>query len=257
MAQSLQAREPALSVRGLGKSFGALVVTEDVSFDVAEGAALGIIGPNGAGKTTLFNLITGALRPNGGTIRAFGRDIGQLDARRRCHLGFARSFQVPQPFAGLTAYENVLIAAAYGRGLSEHAARPHAAAALDATGLGHHSDRLAGALTLLDRKRLELARALATGPRLLMLDKIAGGLTEAECHELIELIRHIHAEGTTIIWIEHVLHALLAVVDRVMVLDFGRVIAEGAPGEIMKDPHVAAVYLGPDAEELEEEAAHG
>ena len=251
MAESSQ----ALSVEGLCKSFGALVVTEDVTFDVAQGSALGIIGPNGAGKTTLFNLITGALRPDAGRIVAFGRDIRRLDARARCHMGFARSFQVPQPFGGLTAFENVLIAAAYGRGLSEHAARPHAAEALDATGLGHLSDRLAGSLTLLDRKRLELARALATDPRLLMLDEIAGGLTEAECHELIDLIKRIHAEGTTIIWIEHVLHALLAVVDRVLVLDFGRVIAEGAPDEIMKDPHVAAVYLGPDAEELE--AANG
>lgn len=251
MAESAQ----ALSVAGLCKSFGALVVTEDVTFDVPTGSALGIIGPNGAGKTTLFNLITGALRPDAGQISAFGRDMGPLDARRRCHFGFARSFQVPQPFAGLTAFENVLIAAAYGRGLSEHAARPHAAEALDMTGLGHLSNRLAGSLTLLDRKRLELARALATDPRLLMLDEIAGGLTEAECHALIDLIRRIHAAGTTIIWIEHVLHALLAVVDRVLVLDFGRVIAEGAPDEIMRDPHVAAVYLGPDAEDLE--AANG
>lgn len=246
----------ALSVQGLCKSYGALTVTHDVSFDVAEGSALGIIGPNGAGKTTLFNLITGAQRPNAGKILAFGQDIARLDARRRCHLGFARSFQVPQPFAGLTAYENVLIASAYGRGLSEHAARAPAGAALESTGMSHLADRLAGSLTLLDRKRLELARALATGPRLLMLDEIAGGLTEAECQALIELIRKIHADGTTIIWIEHVLHALLAVVDRVMVLDFGRVIAEGAPAEIMKDPQVAAVYLGPDADELEG-IAHG
>lgn len=245
----------ALTVRGLSKAFGALVVTEHVSFEVPDGSALGIIGPNGAGKTTLFNLITGTLRPDAGQILAFGTDIRSYDARRRCHMGMARSFQVPQPFSGLTAFENVLIAAAYGRGVSEHAARPHAAEALDRTGLGALSDRLAGSLTLLDRKRLELARALATGPKLLMLDEIAGGLTEAECHELIDLIRDIRTAGTTIIWIEHVLHALLAVVDRVLVLDFGKVIAEGAPDEIMKDPHVAAVYLGPDADELE--AANG
>lgn len=247
--------DTALSVTALSKSFGALAVTQDVSFAVDRHTALGIIGPNGAGKTTLFNLIAGTMKANSGRIEVFGTDITRMTARRRCHLGLARSFQVPQPFSGMTAFENVLIAAAYGRGLSEHASRPHAAEALDRTGLGHRSNRLAGSLTLLDRKRLELARALATGPKLLMLDEIAGGLTEAECHELIALIREIREAGTTIIWIEHVLHALLAVVDRVLVLDFGKVIAEGAPDDIMKDPEVAAVYLGPDAEELE--TAHG
>lgn len=241
----------ALSVSGLSKSFGALAVTQDVSFGVAAGAALGIIGPNGAGKTTLFNLVCGTLKPDSGRIAAFGGDISALDARRRCHLGLARTFQVPQPFSGLTAYENVLIAAAYGRGLSEHAARPHAGEALDVTGLAARANRLAGSLTLLDRKRLELARALATGPRLLLLDEIAGGLTEAECHELVALIKALRGAGTTIVWIEHVLHALLAVVDEVLVLDFGKVIATGSPDAIMSDPQVAAVYLGPDAGELE------
>lgn len=247
--------DPALAVEGLSKAFGALVVMQDVSFSVPQGQALGIIGPNGAGKTTLFNLVAGALQPNAGRIRLFGTDVSGLNARQRCHLGVARSFQVPQPFSGMTAYENVLIAAAFGRQLSETAARPFAAEALDRCGLTRVGDRLAGALTLLDRKRLELARALATGPSLLLLDEIAGGLTEAECKSLVDLIREIRAAGTTIVWIEHVLHALLAVVDKVMVLDFGKVIAAGPPDQIMKDPHVAAVYLGPDAEDLE--AAHG
>lgn len=241
----------ALTADGLSKSFGALKVTQDVALNVPENSALGIIGPNGAGKTTLFNLVAGTIKADTGRIALFGTDITSFDARRRCHMGVARSFQVPQPFSGLTAYENVLIAAAFGRGISEHAARSHAADALDRSGLGAKADILAGSLTLLDRKRLELARALATGPRLLMLDEIAGGLTEAECHELVELIHEIRAAGVTIIWIEHVLHALLSVVDRVMVLDFGEVIAEGTPDAIMKDPHVAAVYLGPDAEEME------
>jgi len=240
-----------LSIRGLHKSFGALVVAEDISFDVEENSALGIIGPNGAGKTTLFNLIAGAMSPGSGKINSFGKDIGSMDARRRCLGGIARSFQVPQPFSGMTAFENVLIAAAFGRGLNEHAARKFAIEAIDRTGLGGSSNRLAGSMTLLDRKRLELARALATGPRLLLLDEIAGGLTEAECRDLVSLIKEIRDQGMTIIWIEHVLHALLAVVDRVMVLDFGKVIAQGAPDEIMKDPQVAAVYLGPDSEELE------
>ena len=241
----------ALEVMGMNKSFGALVVAEDVSFSVPDGMAYGIIGPNGAGKTTLFNLVTGTLKPSSGKVVMFGTDISDQSARKRCEMGIARSFQVPQPFTHMTAFENVLTAAAYGRGISENAAWPFAEDAIDRCGLGPQSDRLAGALTLLDRKRLELARALATDPKLLMLDEIAGGLTEAECHELIDLINDIKKSGTTIIWIEHVLHALLAVVDRVMVLDFGKVIAEGDPDEIMKNPQVAAVYLGPDADELE------
>ena len=253
----------ALSARGLKKSYGALEVTKDVSFDVPEHSALGIIGPNGAGKTTLFNLITGTQRPNAGQISLFGQDITRSDARRRCHMGIARSFQVPQPFSGLTAYENTLIAAAFGQRISETAARTPAAEALERSGLGPKANVLAGQLTLLDRKRLELARALATAPRLLLLDEIAGGLTEAECHELIDLIRDIRAAGTTIVWIEHVLHALLSVVDEVMVLDFGEMIAKGEPARIMKDPRVAAIYLGPGEDTGEDagvqgrETAHG
>ncbi|MDO6962888.1 ABC transporter ATP-binding protein [Rhizobium alvei] len=243
----------ALSADGLCKSFGAVKVAQDVSFRVATGDALGIIGPNGAGKTTLFNLITGTLKADSGTISLYGKDITSIDARSRCHMGVARSFQVPQPFSGLTAYENVLIAAAFGRQVSEHAARPHAAEAIDRCGLGPKSDVIAGGLTLLDRKRLELARALATGPRLLLLDEIAGGLTEAECRDLVALIREIRAAGVTIIWIEHVLHALLSVVDSVMVLDFGQLIAQGDPDMIMKNPQVAAIYLGLDTTE----EAHG
>ena len=243
-----QTRNAALTVTSANKSYGALRVTEDVSFSVAPGHALGIIGPNGAGKTTLFNLITGATRADSGRIEMFGRDITRLDARARCLAGIARSFQVPQPFADLTAFENALVAAAFGRGLSEHAARPHAREALEITGLSAKAETPAGALTLLDRKRLELARALATGPRLLLLDEIAGGMTEAECQTLVALIRRIREAGVTIVWIEHVLHALLPVVDDVLVLDFGKVIAEGRPDAILSDPHVASVYLGPGEE---------
>jgi len=235
----------ALSVRGLSKSYGALPVTQDVSFDVARGAALGIIGPNGAGKTTLFNLIAGTVRAGAGTVTLFGQDVTRLDARRRCLAGVGRSFQVPQPFSGMTVFENLLIAAAFGRSLSERAARAAAEEALTATGLAPRAGVLAGQLTLLDRKRLELARALATGPRLLLLDEIAGGMTEAECGALIDLIRDIHRSGVTIVWIEHVLHALLSVVDRVLVLDFGKLIAEGPADTILTDPQVAAIYLGP------------
>ena len=247
----MAAGNTALGVTGLNKAFGALVVAEDISFTVDDGMAFGIIGPNGAGKTTLFNLVTGTLRPDSGQVSLFGEDVSHLGAKARCAKGVARSFQVPQPFSHMSAFENVLTAAAFGRGISEAAAWPFAEEALDRCGLGPQSNRLAGQLTLLDRKRLELARALATNPRILMLDEIAGGLTEVECHDLIALIKDIRATGTTIIWIEHVLHALLAVVDHVLVLDFGKVIAQGDPEAIMKDPQVAAVYLGPDAEELE------
>jgi branched-chain amino acid transport system ATP-binding protein len=238
---------PALTATGLHKSYGALAVTRDVSLSVPQGGALGIIGPNGAGKTTLFNLITGTVRADSGRVGLFGRDVTELDARRRCLAGVARSFQVPQPFAGLTVFENVLIAASFGRSLRERAARPHATAALEVTGLAPRGDQLAGSLTLLDRKRLELARALASGPRVLLLDEIAGGLTEAEGITLVELIRSIRSSGVTIVWIEHVLHALLKVVDRILVLDFGKVIAEGPPDAILSDPQVTSVYLGPEA----------
>ena len=236
----------ALHATGLNKSYGALAATRDVSLSVPAGSALGIIGPNGAGKTTLFNLITGTVRADSGAIALFGEDIVRLDARRRCLAGIARSFQVPQPFAGLSTYENALIAAAFGRALSENAARPHAREALERVGLARKADVPAGNLTLLDRKRLELARALATGPRLLLLDEIAGGMTEAECSELVELVREIRDAGVTIVWIEHVLHALLKVVDRILVLDFGKVIAEGPPETILSDPQVTSIYLGPE-----------
>ena len=241
----------AIEATGLSKSYGALQVTRDVSFALPSGVALGVIGPNGAGKTTLFNLLTGTVRADRGTVRFFGADITAKDARTRTGLGIARSFQVPQPFGGLTLFENTLVAATFGQNLSEAAARPVAIEALRRTGLLSKATKRAGELGLLDRKRLELARSIATHPKLLLLDEIAGGLTDAECAELIELILEIKASGVTIIWIEHVLHALMRVVDRVMVLDFGQKIAEGEPHAIMQSPEVAAIYLG-----LEPEVEH-
>jgi branched-chain amino acid transport system ATP-binding protein len=242
----------AIEATGLSKAYGALKVTRDVSFSLPAGAALGVIGPNGAGKTTLFNLLTGTVKADAGTIRYFGDDITRVDARTRCLGGISRSFQVPQPFGGMTVYENALVAASFGRGISEFEAHRHAAEALKRTGLWGKAKLRAGEMTLLDRKRLELARSIATGPRLLLLDEIAGGLTEAECRDLVALIQAIRSDGVTIIWIEHVLHALLSVVDRVIVLDFGQKIAEGDPDTIMKNPDVSSIYLGPEAE-----VAHG
>lgn len=233
-----------LSLKNVSKSFGSLKVTDDVSFDVPEGQALGIIGPNGAGKSTLFNLITGNLMSDAGQIHFRGRDVTRVSAMRRCLDGVGRSFQIPQPFDKLTVFENLLVAATHGRATSESEVTADCASVLERTGLMPKANATAGSLSLLERKRLELARAMATGPTLLLLDEIAGGLTEGECQSLVQTIREIHAEGVTIIWIEHVLHALTSVVERLLVLDFGRVIGIGDPSEIMESREVKEIYLG-------------
>ena len=235
---------PILSVHELHKSFGAVVVADATSFDVAQGEAIGILGPNGAGKTSLFNLITGAMRPNSGQIVFNGCDITQMSAAARCKMGIARSFQIPQPFGGMTVFENALVGATQGAGLGTREAEALALDVLAQTGLMPHANQRAGTLSLLDRKRLELARALAAKPKLLLLDEIAGGLTDAECTALIETIKRIHANGTTIVWIEHVVHALLAVVQKLIVIDFGRKIAEGDPKAIMDSAQVKEIYMG-------------
>lgn len=232
-----------LSLSGVNKSFGALTVADDISFDVAPGEALGIIGPNGAGKSTLFNLIGGVLAPSSGTVQFDGADITRLPAARRCRAGIARSFQIPHPFTGLTTFENLLTAAAFGQPGGGDA-RAACADILERTGLRARANTPAGQLPLLERKRLELARALATGPRLLLLDEIAGGLTEAECGELVATIEAIRDSGVTIIWIEHILHALTAVVERILVIDFGKIIAQGPPDQVMNDPQVQEIYMG-------------
>ena len=233
-----------LSIQDLQKSFGAVTVADATSFDVAQGEAVGILGPNGAGKTSLFNLITGALRADSGTIRFDGRDITKLPPAARCKMGVARSFQIPQPFAGMTVFENALVGATQGAGLRGREAEDHALDVLEETGLSGKANMRAGSLSLLERKRLELARALSAKPKLLLLDEIAGGLTDAECGALIDTIKRIHANGTTIIWIEHVVHALIAVAERLIVIDFGRKIAEGAPKAIMESAEVKEIYLG-------------
>ncbi len=235
-----------LSLENVSKSFGSLKVTDGVSFDVPEGQALGIIGPNGAGKSTLFNLITGNLMSDAGSIRFDGQDVTRVPPMRRCLDGVGRSFQIPQPFQKLTVFENLLVAATHGRRASEAEVTGDCADVLERTGLMHKANAPAGSLSLLERKRLELARAMATAPKLLLLDEIAGGLTDAECKSLIQTIKDIHAEGVTIIWIEHVLHALTSVVERLLVLDFGRVIGIGDPGEIMESREVKEIYLGID-----------
>jgi branched-chain amino acid transport system ATP-binding protein len=235
-----------ISLDRVNRSFGALKVADDVTFDVAEGEALGIIGPNGAGKSTLFNLIAGNIAPDSGTIRFLGDDVTKTPAMRRCIAGMGRSFQIPQPFTKLTVFENLLVAGAFGRNRSEADVAQACAEVLRKTGLLAKANTVAGSLSLLERKRLELARALATDPKLLLLDEIAGGLTEGECADLVATIRAIHAEGVTIIWIEHVLHALNAVVGRLLVLHFGKVIGIGKPDAIMASAEVREIYLGID-----------
>jgi branched-chain amino acid transport system ATP-binding protein len=236
-----------LSLQSVSKSFGALKVTEDVSFDLMPGEALGIIGPNGAGKSTLFNLITGNIAPDQGKVLLDGRDVTRLPPMERVKAGIGRSFQIPQPFGGLSVYENLLVAARFGGGVGAGEAPEFCMDILARTGLASVAEKPSGGLPLLQRKRLELARAMATKPRVILLDEIAGGLTEAECVELVATIRAIHAEGTAIIWIEHVLHALNSVVERLMVLNFGRMLMIGQPDQVMAAPQVKEIYLGIEA----------
>ncbi|MBS0352929.1 MAG: ABC transporter ATP-binding protein [Proteobacteria bacterium] len=236
-----------LRVDNVSKSYGTLKVTRDVSFSVEEGQTLGILGPNGAGKTTLFNLISGDVRVDAGSVTFAGQDVSALRPHQRCRAGIGRSYQVPHPFGNMTVFENLVTAACFGARLSERQAWDTAAEILDKTGLLPHANKPAGSLTLLNRKRLELARALATKPKLLLLDEIAGGLTEHEAAELVAELKRIKAEGTTMIWIEHVVHALMSIADRLLVINFGEKLAEGAPEAVMNNPDVRRVYMGLEA----------
>jgi len=233
-----------LALHGLSKSFGALKAADTISLEVQPGETLGILGPNGAGKTTLFNLVTGDLRADAGRIEYDGEDITRLPPHRRCRRGIGRSYQVPQPFAHMTVFENLVTAACFGGGQPERDAWATARDVLVQTGLLAHANRPAGGLTLLNRKRLELARALATRPRLLLLDEIAGGLSEPEALQLVDELRRIKAQGVTMVWIEHVVHALLAIADRLFVIHSGRRLAEGVPRAVLDEPDVRRVYLG-------------
>jgi branched-chain amino acid transport system ATP-binding protein len=237
-----------LQIDRLTKSFGSISVADDLSYELRKGEALGVIGPNGAGKTSMFNLITGTLSPNSGRILFDGHDVTRLSAAARCRAGMARSFQVPQPFSGMTVFENAMVAATQAASLRGKAAERLCLDVLEQTQMLPKANALAGGLTLLERKRLELTRALCAKPKLLMLDEIAGGLTEGECRSLVQTIKDIHASGVSIIWIEHVVHALLAVVDRLIVIDFGKKIAEGEPKAIMASPQVQEIYLGIEAD---------
>jgi branched-chain amino acid transport system ATP-binding protein len=241
----------SLELEGVSKAYGALKVIDDLSVRVDAGEALGVVGPNGAGKTTMLQLAAGQLRPDAGRVRLEGRDVTDLPAHTRCQLGMAVTHQVPRPFVGMTVYENVLVAATFGRGGrgpgADGDAHEASLAALEAVELTGRANRLAGTLPLLELKRLELARALATGPRVLLLDEIAGGLTEAEVHQLVATIRRLREAGVSIVWIEHIVHALLSVVDRIVAINFGRKLIEGDPRRVMASPEVRDVYLGSEA----------
>ena len=239
---------PLLALEQICKRFGAIVVAERVGLQLGEGEALGIIGPNGAGKTTLFGMISGTVAPDSGRVVYAGRDITHLSPAQRCVLGIGRSFQIPQPFAGMSVFENLVVAAAFGGRRRERDAYESCMTILARCGLAGKANRPAGSLTLLDRKRLELARALASEPRVLLLDEVAGGLTEHECQALIALIAAIRQSGVSIVWIEHVVHALLASIDRLLVLHNGAFIADGDPQTVIRSPQVAEIYMGIEAD---------
>jgi branched-chain amino acid transport system ATP-binding protein len=233
-----------LQLQAVSKHYGALKAVDNVNVAVEGGEALAVIGPNGAGKTTLFNLITGDVAPTNGRIEFEGSEVTATPPHRRSRLGIGRSYQIPHPFANMSVFENLLVGAIYGGGISERESYARCSDVLKVTGLYDKANMPARTLTLLQRKRLELARALAIEPKLLLLDEIAGGLTEYECGELVKTIKEIHARGTTIVWIEHIVHALVSVASRLIVMNFGQVLAEGDPREVMSDPRVREVYMG-------------
>ncbi|HEY2592353.1 MAG TPA: ABC transporter ATP-binding protein [Chloroflexota bacterium] len=235
-----------LSLRGVSRSFGGVRAVREVDLDVAEGQILGLIGPNGAGKTTLFNLVTGVYRPSAGSIHFRDREITRMVPSNRCKLGIARTFQLVRPFPRLSVLENVAIGRIYGRtpARSRRAAEAESEAILDLVGLVDRPHVLAQQLTLVDRKRLELARAMATAPTLLLLDELLAGLNPTEVLSAMELIRRLRANGTTIIMVEHLVKAVFGLSDRVVVLNAGAKIAEGSPAAVAADPAVVDAYLG-------------
>jgi branched-chain amino acid transport system ATP-binding protein len=236
-----------LELDEITKRFGRVTIAEGLSLEVEAADAVGIVGPNGAGKTSLFGVISGDLSPDAGEIRFDGRSVTRLDPAVRCRLGIGRTYQVPKPFEDMTVFENVLVAAQQGGGVRGQASYDAAAATLADAGLLDDSNRLAGELGLLQRKRLEVARALATRPRLLLLDEVAGGLTDPEMVELVAIVRRARAGGMAVIWIEHVVRALVHTVDRLICLAGGKIVGDGEPAAVLASPAVREVFLGTEA----------
>jgi branched-chain amino acid transport system ATP-binding protein len=237
-------KTPILSVTKVNKHFGGLAAVIDVSFDVQSGAVLGLMGPNGAGKSTLLNIISGEYKPDSGTVHFQGRDITGLPPHKICHLGIARTFQIPQPFVNLTVLQNLQVAAEYGRNLGKAVAEREALKILDIVDLSEKKDMFTRDLTAITLKRLELARALASEPALLLLDEVAAGLTEEEIPRMLEILQQVRAMGITCILIEHIMRIMTKAVDRIIVLDEGMKIAEGTSHEVMEDKKVIEAYLG-------------
>jgi branched-chain amino acid transport system ATP-binding protein len=237
-----------LFIDKLTKRFGNLAAVSDLSFNVEQGEILGLMGPNGAGKTTIFNLITGVHSPTAGKITYQDRDVTHLSASRRCRLGIGRTYQIPRPFENMTVLENLLVGAEYGGQLKGKEARALCTEILDFTGLMPKKDLFAGKLMLLDRKRLELARGLATKPSLLLIDEVAAGLIEGEVERLLEIVKAIQKKGVTIIWVEHILMMMNKGVDRLLVINAGQSLLCGDPTECMESREVQEVYLGTEEE---------
>ena len=233
-----------LSASAIHKHFNALVVLDGVDFSMRPGEAIGIVGPNGAGKTTLLGVLVGALEPTAGSVHFRGTDVTAMPASERCRMGIVRTHQIPRPFSGMTVFENVFAAASNGGGFSRNEAYDRCIDSLTLCDMLPVANRRAESLGLLDRKRLELARALATNPVVLLLDEIGGGLTDSEAGELVATIRELHGRGIAIAWIEHIVHVLLQVAERLVCMDAGRIIADGEPGAVMADRQVIDAYLG-------------
>ena len=235
---------PLLQAVGISKRFNALRALDGADFHVGANEAVGIVGPNGAGKTTMLSVLVGAQTPTTGVIRFQGHDVTHLPTAERCRRGLARTHQIPRPFGGMTVFENCFAAAAHGGGLDRDAAYTRAIDAARLCGMMGIANRRAETLGLIDRKRLELARAMATGPVLLLLDEIGGGLTDGEAGELVDIILGLRRKGIAIVWIEHIVHILLRVAERLVCMDQGRILANGKPEDVMKDTAVIAAYLG-------------
>jgi branched-chain amino acid transport system ATP-binding protein len=233
-----------LQLQGVSKKFGQVVVAEEVSFEIGPGDALGIVGPNGAGKTSLFAIVSGDISADSGDVIFDGRTITHLSAAKRARAGIGRTYQVPRPFEKMTVFENTLLAAQQGGRSRGPKSYLLAYGALERTGLADFANASAGSMTLLRRKRLELARALATDPRVVLLDEIAGGLTDLEVVELTDIIRALRSDGIAVVWIEHVVRALLSTVDRLLCLASGVIVADGEPKEVLASDAVRSLYLG-------------